>query len=310
MTTKAKVRDRRYWVRLSLFAFVAFVSLVGLGLLGLSWLLTYTALHPPTKTTGETPADSPALASAAGDGLAYREISFVTADGVTLRGWHVPGQKGATVIFCHGFARDRSELLPEARWLAAAGYGALLFDLRAQGASDGAHISLGYLEALDVRAAVDYVLSQSPQDQIGVLGYSMGAVAAIRAAAADARIQAVIAVSPFATLREMVNQQLESVRTLAPLVVWWAERMTGLHLDDLRPVDDVAALSPRPILIMQAEADGVVPTNSGRRLYDAAAEPKTLWSVPDVDHVSFRQAVPELYKEQIIGFFQQHLPLD
>jgi fermentation-respiration switch protein FrsA (DUF1100 family) len=86
--------------------------------------------------------------------------------------------------------------------------------------------------------------------------------------------------------------------------------MTGIRLDDLRPVDDVAALSPRPILIMQAEADDVVPADSGRRLYDAAAEPKALWSVPNVAHVDFRQAVPKPYQQQIIGFFQQYLSLD
>jgi fermentation-respiration switch protein FrsA (DUF1100 family) len=301
MDAKGRVRDRRYWLRLTRFAVVAFVVLAGLGLLGFSWWIAYWYLHPRTLTTGETPADY---------GLAYQEISFATADGLTLRGWHLPGYNGATVILCHGFARDRSELLPEASWLVEQGFGALLFDLRAQGASDGDHISLGYLESLDVRAAADFILSRSPQERIGVLGYSMGAVAAIRAAAADVRIEAVIAVSPFATMRDLVNRGLKNVRLLAPLVVWWGERMTGLHPEDLRPVDDVAAISPRSILIMQAEADEIVPRDGGRRLYEAAGEPKELWSVPGVQHVDFRQAVPEAYRRRVVEFFERHLLSD
>jgi fermentation-respiration switch protein FrsA (DUF1100 family) len=279
---------------------VAVALLAVLALLGLSWLLAYWYLHPLTRTTGHTPANLD---------LVYEEIEFVTVDGLTLRGWYIPGWNGATVIFCHGFARDRSELLPEAGWLLKEGYGALLFDFRAQGASGGAHIGLGYLEALDVQAAVDFVSSRSPQERVGVLGYSMGAMAAIRAAATDTRIGAVIAVSPFASTRDLANQRLRGVPFLAPLVVWWSERMTGLRPDDLRPLDDVAVLSPRPILILQAGADEMVPRDSGQRLYEAAGEPKELWSAPGVAHVDFRQASPETYKQRVTGFFDQHLLL-
>ena len=267
--------------------------------MGGTGLIAYLALHPPTQTTGETPAEWPATN--------FQEVSFSTADGLSLQGWHIPGTSRQTIILVHGFARDRSELLPEARWLVAQGYSALLFDSRAQGASDGAHISMGYLEALDIRAAVDFILKRSPEERIGVLGYSMGAVAAIQAAAEDIRIQAVVAISPFATLDETMNHRLKRVRPLVALVAWWGERMTGLHSHALRPVDAVRALSPRPILIMQADADGMVPPGSGKRLYEAAAEPKELWSVPGVGHVGFRQAVPQAYKRRVLDFFRQHL---
>ena len=270
--------------------------------MGGTGLIAHLALHPPTQTTGETPAEWPAPN--------YQEVSFTTADGLALQGWHVPGKSGPTIILVHGFARDRSELLPEAHWLVEQGYSALLFDSRAQGASDGAHISLGYLEALDVRAAVGFVLKRSPEERIGVLGYSMGAVAAIRAAAQDRRIDAVVAVSPFASLRETMTYRLKGVRPLTDLIAWWGERISGLCLDALRPVDIVGALSPRPVLIIQAEADKMVPQSSGKRLYEAAAEPKELWSVPGISHVGFRQEVPDAYKRRLLGFFRQHLPLD
>lgn len=278
------------------------IGLIGLGLTGGPRLAAYLVLHPPTRTTGAMPAGSP--------GVDYRQVSFATSDGLILRGWHFPRNSGATVILVHGYARDRTELLPEAEWLVNSGYSALVFDMRAQGSSDGSHIGMGFLEARDVRAAIDCVLEQSPLERIGIVGYSMGAVSAIQAAAEDERIQAVIAVSPFATLRDTVVFRLKRLGPLAHLLVWWSERMTGFRVDTLRPVDTVSALAPRPILIMQAGDDGFIPQNSGQRLHEAAGEPKELWFVEGVKHVDFRQAVPEEYEQRILGFFERHLPLD
>jgi fermentation-respiration switch protein FrsA (DUF1100 family) len=163
------------------------------------------------------------------------------------------------------------------------------------------------LEALDVRAAADFVLEGYPEERIGVMGYSMGAVAAILAAADDPRLQAVLAVSPFATLYEAVRHRLGHLGPLTPVIAWCGEKMTNLHLADVRPVDVVAQLSPRPILIVEGGDDQMLPPASGQRLYKAAAEPKELWSVPGVAHVDFRQAVPEAYRLRIVGFFEKHL---
>lgn len=288
------LRDSSRWACRTVLA-LALVS--GLGALGGAWLLAYLMLHPPTLSTGETPS------------VPFEEVSFETGDGLVLWGWYLSGRATATVILVHGFARDRSELLPEAGWLVAQGYNVLLFDTRAQGSSEGAHISLGFLEALDVSAAVGFAIGRSWQERVAVMGYSMGAVAAIQAAANDTRIQAVIAISPFATLRETINLRLGRLRLLAPLVIWWGERMTNLRVDDLRPEDVIAAISPRPVLIMQAGGDAVIPTDSGQRLYQAATDPKELWLVPDIAHVEFREVLPEAYRKRIIDFLERHLPI-
>jgi fermentation-respiration switch protein FrsA (DUF1100 family) len=269
-----------------------------LAITGGPYLIAHLALHPGTQTTGAMPR------------VDYRQVSFRTADGLVLRGWFLPGRNGSTVILVHGYARDRSELIQEAGWLVENGYSALVFDTRAQGSSDGAFVGMGYLEAMDIRAAVDFVLDESPEERIGLMGFSMGAVAAVQEAAQDARVQAVIAVSPFATLRETATYHLRRLGPLAPMIIWWGERMTGLKLDILRPVDAVSALAPRAILIMQAGDDDLVPPDSGRQLYAAAGEPKELWSVAGVAHVGFRQAVPEAYKQRILRFFERHLLLN
>src|SRR5437868_1998638 len=60
---------------------------------------------------------------------------FTTRDGLRLAGWFVPPRNGATVVLVHGLGQGRQGLLPEAGVLLEAGYGVLLFDLRAHGES-------------------------------------------------------------------------------------------------------------------------------------------------------------------------------
>jgi alpha-beta hydrolase superfamily lysophospholipase len=301
MGPRDKVHNRRRWFCRSGLVLLSVAGVVAVGLAGSSGLIAYMALHPLSRSS-PTPTGM--------NTSAFLEIQFTTLDGLTLRGWHLPGRDNATVILIHGFARDRSELLLEAQWLTEQGFGTLLFDTRAQGVSGGAHIGLGYSERLDVRAAVNFLRAKSPNEIIGIMGYSMGAVAAIQAAAADSRIRAVLAVSPYADLRQLVNHQLGLARALAPLIMWWGEKMTGTRIADFDPLSAVAALAPRPILIMEAGNDAVLPPKSGRLLYEAASDPKQLWSVPGIPHVGFAQTTPDAYRQRILDFFQDTLLLD
>jgi uncharacterized protein len=71
-----------------------------------------------------------------------RDIEFKTEDGITLRGWHyLPGTRAgrvATIVMAHGFSAVKEMYLDRfAEAFAAAGLGALVFDNRNFGASDG-----------------------------------------------------------------------------------------------------------------------------------------------------------------------------
>src|SRR2546425_148739 len=71
-----------------------------------------------------------------------RDIAFKTEDGVTLRGWlYLPERtagQAATVVMAHGFSAVKEMHLDRfAEVFAASGLGALVFDNRTFGASDG-----------------------------------------------------------------------------------------------------------------------------------------------------------------------------
>jgi dipeptidyl aminopeptidase/acylaminoacyl peptidase len=291
-------RAGRYWRNLGCFLLVVSVlAAVGLAV-GVSWWQAYGFLHPRRHLAGETPAEW---------GLDYREVAFTTADGLTLRGWYLPSQNGAAVLVGHGIGGARS--LGPAQVLNRHGYGVLTFDWRAHGESDGDLCTFGYHEVRDVAAALAWLQAQPDVDpeRIGMLGESMGAVAAIRAAAQLPQIKAVVAESPYADLEEAIRNVWHGTGLpsfpFVPLQIALGELQSGLDMVDLQPLQDVAAISPRPLLIMAGGQDPITGAEAGTRLYAAAREPKDLWYEPELGHQSFLSIYPEEYERRVVGFF-------
>jgi fermentation-respiration switch protein FrsA (DUF1100 family) len=237
--------------------------------------------------------------------IPYQEVDLHTADGVRLAAWYTPPRKGAAVILvAHGFGDQRPEWVYE--MLARSGYGVLAWDARAHGESDGEISTVGYLEVLDVKAALDYALAQPNVTHVGAWGGSMGAATLIRAAAQYPEIEALFVDSSFASMEDEFDY-LVPYPVLNPLAKILAEIRTGISLDELRPVDAIARISPRPVYIVHSAADKVAPPDAGERLYNAAREPKFLWVEEGVPHQQIYHANPRRYRKRLIGFFDEWL---
>jgi fermentation-respiration switch protein FrsA (DUF1100 family) len=91
------------------------------------------------------------------------------------------------------------------------------------------------------------------------------------------------------------------------LIRFFAEHITGITLNQVRPVDDIARISPRPVLLIQGMGDGMVPLNSAERLYDAAQEPRQLWVEKDVPHLNMYAYYRTRYTKRVIKFFDEAL---
>src|SRR5262245_46530948 len=183
----------------------------------------------------------------------YEEISLRTADGLKLSGWWLPCPGSRHVVVgLAGHRSRKSDLLGIGSGLWRAGNNVLIFDWRSRGQSDIAQHSLAYYELRDAEAAVGYALSRVLGARIGLLGYSMGASVAILLAARSPQIQAVAADSPFTGISEVVAHGARQRRLPARLVVPMADAMTGwrygYRFGAVRPIEAVAAISPRPLL--------------------------------------------------------------
>jgi dipeptidyl aminopeptidase/acylaminoacyl peptidase len=236
------------------------------------------------------------------------EVAFRTSDGLTLRGWYAPSRNGAAVILVHGGAGNRASLLTEAQHLAARGFGVLTFDRRANGESDGETTTWGVQEPRDVAAALDFVSARADVDaaRIGVVGFSIGASAVAMQASRDRRAAAVLLLAVWPSLEEEVRYKARRFGPLSALPALWAFRHAGLDVDEVRPVPALAAVAPRPLMLVGGTEDADTPPAIMERVHAAAAG-STLWIVPGAHHGDYAKASPEEYPRRFVAFFESAL---
>lgn len=285
-------RGCRYFLNLAIVAFVSF------------WLLTYilatvngtyTFAHPRRVGVGVEPQFA----------RPYENVAFQTGDGLTLRGWYVPSVNGATIIFTHGIDNNRTGIRAHATPLIEAGYGALLFDLRAQGESDGD--TLVY-DGRDVIAAVDYLQSRDDVDgdRIGAFGFSLGAMIVVQAAAVEPDIKAVFVdgPGPVAFADTPTPQSLSDWVYYPVDFVFWPVLGLRTGVTPLSMTEMIAKIAPRPLYVVGTSGfEG----RTVEKIYAAAGEPKTLWMIPETIHGGGIFVQRDEYVERMVSFFDAAL---
>ncbi len=291
----------RYWLRLGLFSGTV-LTLATLFLLTYFIHLQVNAFVTPHRNSNiGTPSEITTH---------YEDITLTTSDKLFISGWYFPGTQSKAIILVHGIDGNRKNVLPEAAVLLEAGYHVVLIDLRGHGQSEGTENSYGYREALDVQAAVDYVLAKPGVKQVGVLGTSLGGAAAVRAAAIDPRVRAVVVESSFSSLHAAVDDAFDDRSVFpkwpfAPLLVSLAERRVGMEITQVDSARDLATIHPRPVMIIHGTADNLFPLYHAQRMYAAAQDPKELWIIEGLGHASPVVGREAAYKERVVTFFER-----
>jgi fermentation-respiration switch protein FrsA (DUF1100 family) len=275
---------------------------------GVSAYLGYTMTRTPRVPVEGNPGDL---------GLAYEDVSFQSAvDALTLRGWFLlAGNSDRVIVMVHGAGANRADPsngMPDiAAGLVGNGFNVLMFDLRGCGESGGSMVSGGYFEKRDVEGAVAYLEGRG-YSRIGVLGFSLGAVSSLLAAAEDPDIKAVVSDSSFADLNDIMKPEFHA-RTKAPgffltPILVMIKVMYGVDFRAIRPVAVVADIAPRPVFFIHGDADETIPVAHAQRLYQAADNPADeLWTVPDAGHTQAFHTQPQEYLQKVTAFFSASL---
>ena len=236
----------------------------------------------------QSPNRTASLITPADYKLPYREVSFpAREDRLTIRGWFVPLSSTRVVVVLHGKDSNRAGLLEQSVALAKAGFSLLLLDLRGHGQSDGSNYSYGYYEQRDVLGAVDWLEQNGFQaGHIGLYGASMGASTGLVAMSHDNDIKAMVSDSAFANLGDELDHGYKVITGgkmpdffLGGMLVA-ARLLHGIDVNGVRPEEAVRHLNGRHLLLIQGEADGLVPVENSRRLKAAAGPDAELWNVP------------------------------
>ena len=195
-------------------------------------------------------------------GLRFETVRISTADGETLDAWWVPAENArGVVLFFHGNAGNISHRIDYLQMFHRLRYSTLIVDYRGYGKSTGTPSEAGTYR--DAEAAWQYLVtarSVRPQD-IVLAGESLGAAVATWLAA-QTKTRAVILLSTFT-----------SVNDLGAQVYWFlpVRLLSRIGYDNLANLKRIRA----PVFIAHSRDDDIAPYAHGRKLFDAAAEPKT-----------------------------------
>ena len=224
-------------------------------------------------------------------------------DGIAWLLWVPPGAgPWPAVIVLHGAGSRKENHADYARAAVAHGLAALTFDNRGHGETEG---QLGDAVIDDLGALAGWLAARPEVDgrRSGVRGSSMGGLLAIHAAAESDDVAAAVAICPAAEwmLAEDVQRVLDGrplpagsalseMRIDAPALVEWLDR---------NDVEDAAErMGTKPLLLIHARGDEVVPYAHSEKLYERAAEPKRLVLLEGGHHRS-AQHDPELQGESL-----------
>lgn len=271
-------------MRHRMLTILAVVVVPYLVLVSAAWLFQRHLIYLPSH-------DVPAPAVV---GLARAEpVSFPTADGLALAGWLIPAAdspSGYTAIVFNGNGGNRAYRAPLAAALARHGITTLLFDYRGYGGNAGSPTEAGL--ALDARAALDYVLGRADldPDRIVYFGESLGGSVAARLAV-DRAPRALILRSPFASLAAVAGHHYPF------LPVRWLLKEQHDTLASMQRIT-------RPTLVVTGDDDSIVPVNQTQQVYEAAAGPKRLLTIPGADHNDLEMLAGRELIEAILEFLK------
>ena len=239
-------------------------------------------------------------------GLSYEEVRFKTRDGVELYGWFLPAKGSAegTVLQLHGNAENISTHFASLAWMPERGFNVFIFDYRGYGASGGEPSLEG--AQIDIEAAVQTLLARTDidRDRIVMYGQSLGgALAAYYVAHSQHRdrLRALVLESTFSDYVDIVREKFAD-----HWFSWPFQWLPQLTVDDrFSPLPAMASISPLPLLVLHGDQDRIVPMHHGKRLYEAALEPKQLWIVPGAGHIQTMRNPGE--RDRLVAYLRELL---
>lgn len=202
----------------------------------------------------------------AANGWEYEDVSL-DVDGELTRGWYVHSEKSArgTVLFSHGNAGNMADRLESVGLLRDLGFDVLVYDYGGYGESEGAASEARCYA--DARAMWGYLTAERTiaPSSIVLFGRSLGAGVSCQLAT-EVEPAGVIIESAFRSVPAMAQQ-------LYP--IFPAKLLARYVFDNESKVQSISS----PMLFVHSPDDDIIPYDHGRRLYEAATEPKSFLEI-------------------------------
>ncbi len=202
---------------------------------------------------------------------------------------------GATraLLFLHGNAGNASHRLPNAQALVRLGTHVLLLDYRGYGLSEGRPSEAGVYA--DARAGLDHLLGPRGLDarRVVLFGRSLGGAVAVDLARGR-ELGGVVLESTFSSASDVARGLFGAPGA------WLA---SGSYASD-RKIGQLRA----PLLMFHGDRDQIIDIALGRRLFEAAPEPKSFERIMDAGHNDTMQVGGRAYFQRIGAFLDEVAP--
>ncbi len=266
-----------------LFRIAAYAGIAFCILCFLLFFLQGCMVYQPSKAVETDPRSA---------GMEFEEVWLVTSDIVRIHAWFVPARNASrTILFCHGNAGNISHRLHSISVFNRLGCNVLIFDYRGYGKSDGSPSEKGTY--LDADAAYGWLMERGIQEKdIVVFGRSLGG--AVAAETATGRNPGgLILESTFSSVPDMGAK-------LYPFLP--VRLLCRIRYDTLSKMDRIKC----PVLVVHSPDDEMIPFSMGRRMYDAANEPKSFLQIRGSHNEGYFISSPE-YENGLGHFILQDL---
>lgn len=216
------------------------------------------------------------------------DVYFQSEDGTKLHAWYFAPLENkeptAVIVQFHGNAENLTTHFFSLYEAPSRGFAYLTFDYRGYGQSEGSPTPAGVVK--DGIAAIKWMHSRHPDKPLVVFAQSLGGAIAFRSVNQvknEVPISLMLVDSTFADYRTQARSLFaESYLTylFQPLAWLMADNSQS-------PKDDIAQISPIPLIVAHGDNDHTVNQKMGREVFALAKEPKEFWDIPNAQHLQF-----------------------
>lgn len=240
----------------------------------------------------------------------YSDIHITTPDG-KLAGWllETDSAKQGTVLMFHGYKDDKSSMLTRAEEIAKMGFDVIMMDFMGSAASSGNSTTIGYKEAENIVQAYNYLHDEIKESKIILFGFSMGAVAIMKAMNDNQLdVDAIILEAPFATFEGTIASRCLLMgapkQPTAALFTFWFGIMNNFNAFSYKPIEYAQNINI-PTLLMCGRNDQYISTEETQSIFEAiASKEKTVHLFPNSTHESYLLKHKEEWLEIVNNFLQ------
>lgn len=247
----------------------------------------------------------------------FTEYSLKNERGQMLKAFYLEAaEKTDRFVLCsHGYRNQgKGEFRFITKFYHDNGFNVLLVDHVAEGDSEGKLISFGHHESVDLKLWLQFLIDRFGEDiEILLHGVSMGSATVLMLAGNEEipeNVKFIVSDCGFSNLHRLFETVLKVPKAVSmPLmrtVDLYHKAAAGFSYYDVSPVDAVKNIKI-PVLFIHGIADGFIPCEMAKEMYDVCPTDKDLLLVEHAGHIQSYRKNSEDYEKKILEFTQKYM---